>query len=467
MLNRRLIENISGTSATFTRAARLAGSFAGVARFAVPCVAVLALFALAVPTAEGFRSTHARAIDAFTAVPETDGFTAPLQDYAQESGAGSFEVRVGGYKQSRVLAPARVEPVAGFVTSVAWRAPAPPASTRAEAEAVAKPSAEQRNIARFVASKYQLTVDEVQRFVEHAYQAARESRLDPYLVLAVVSVESSFNPNARSAKGAQGLMQVLTRVHTDKFAPFGGATAAFDPMANLTVGSRILKEYIVREGSVQAALKSYVGAATLSHDYGYGNKVLLEREQIAAAAGGKSNAEAPASAASLQPRPQAPSVTGTPARPVEAAPESPAETAQAQAARLETARLDAERSERALAKAAQIDAALAETARSEGAIAKAAEIEAARASAAPADAAQAQATDSQHTARADEPQPKATHLDRPAPTGRQQPAAAGVSEAPTSGSAGISVALRASSGEIVVGTQSVASPASVADLSGL
>ncbi len=459
MLNRRLVENISGSSARFARAARLAGSFAGVARFAVPCVAVLTLFALAMPTVEDFHSTHTRAIDAFTAVPETDGFTVPLQNYVPKSGAAPFEVRVGGFKQSHVLAPARFEPVAGFVTAVAWRASAQPASTRSEADDVPNPTAEQRNIARFVASKYQLTVDDVQRFVEHAYQAAREFRLDPYLVLAVVSVESSFNPNARSAKGAQGLMQVLTRVHTDKFAPFGGATAAFDPMANLTVGSRILKEYIVREGSVQAALKSYVGAATLSHDYGYGNKVLLEREQIAAAAGGKSNAEAPASA-SLQPQPQAPSVTGTSARPVEAAPASRAETAQAQAARLETARLDAERSERALAKAAQIDAALAETARSEAAIAKAAEIEAARASAARADAAQAQATDSQHTARADEVQPKATHLDRPATTGHQQPAA-GVSGAPTSGSAEISVALRALSGEIVVGTQSVA------DLSGL
>jgi hypothetical protein len=153
---------------------------------------------------------------------------------------------------------------------------------------VLKLSPEQQKIAQFVAKKYRVAVDDVQHFVVHAYRAAREFRLDPYLVLAVMSIESNFDPNARSSKGAQGLMQVLTRVHVDKFAPFGGVHAAFDPVANISVGSRILRDYLVREGhDVEAALKSYVGAALLSHDFGYGYKVLSERERIAAAAAGK------------------------------------------------------------------------------------------------------------------------------------------------------------------------------------
>mgnify|MGYP001282524652 CR=1 FL=1 len=175
----------------------------------------------------------------------------------------------------------------------------PQAAAAREAEAARPPlklTDEQRNIARFIASKYRVAVDDVQTFVAHAYRAARDFRLDPHLILAVVSVESSFNPNARSPKGAQGLMQVLTRVHTDKFAPFGGAAAAFDPVANITVGSAILKEYLVREGSVEGALKSYVGAALLSHDFGYGRKVLSERERIAAAAQGRAQAERQAAA---------------------------------------------------------------------------------------------------------------------------------------------------------------------------
>ncbi|MDT3677859.1 MAG: lytic transglycosylase domain-containing protein [Burkholderiaceae bacterium] len=171
-----------------------------------------------------------------------------------------------------------------------------------------KLSTEQRNISRFVARRYRVNLDDVQRFVAHAFRAAGEFRIDPYLVLAVMSIESSFNPNARSSAGAQGLMQVLTRVHLDKFAPFGGARAALDPVANITVGSRILKEYLVREGSVEGALKSYVGAALLPHDFGYGNKVLTERARIAAAArdGAKPPVAAPAATqiamAEAQPR---------------------------------------------------------------------------------------------------------------------------------------------------------------------
>ncbi|MCZ7561276.1 MAG: transglycosylase SLT domain-containing protein [Burkholderiaceae bacterium] len=105
---------------------------------------------------------------------------------------------------------------------------------------------EQQKIAQFVAKKYRIAVGDVQHLVSYAYRAAKEFRLDPYLVLAVMSIESSFNPDARSSAGAQGLMQVLTRVHADKFAPFGGASAAFDPMANISVGSRILREYGAR-----------------------------------------------------------------------------------------------------------------------------------------------------------------------------------------------------------------------------
>jgi soluble lytic murein transglycosylase-like protein len=145
---------------------------------------------------------------------------------------------------------------------------------------------EQLNVARFISSQYRIAVDASGEFVYHAFRAARDIKVDPLLILAVMSVESSFNPLAQSSKGAQGLMQVLTRVHADRFMPFGGITAAFDPVANIRVGSTILKEYLEREGSVEGALKSYVGAALLAHDNGYGAKVLGERERIAAAAAG-------------------------------------------------------------------------------------------------------------------------------------------------------------------------------------
>ncbi|GAA4403479.1 hypothetical protein GCM10023089_07880 [Quisquiliibacterium transsilvanicum] len=148
-------------------------------------------------------------------------------------------------------------------------------------------TAEQEKIALFIARRYRVAMDHTQMVVAHAYQIAREAKLDPLLVLAVISVESSFNPKAQSNMGAQGLMQVLTRVHKEKFAPFGGVSAAFDPLANMRVGTQILKEYVKRTGSVESGLKYYVGAALLPHDGGYGAKVLFERERIAAAATGR------------------------------------------------------------------------------------------------------------------------------------------------------------------------------------
>ena len=156
--------------------------------------------------------------------------------------------------------------------------------TRPLARKPAATLAEQRDVARFIAERYQVALDQTQQFVDHAYRIAREMRLDPLLILAVMSVESSFNPKAQSPAGAQGLMQVLTRVHLDKFEPFGGAAAAFDPLANIRVGAQILKDYMRRDGTVEGALKGYVGAALLPDDGGYGRKVLGERELIAQAA---------------------------------------------------------------------------------------------------------------------------------------------------------------------------------------
>jgi soluble lytic murein transglycosylase-like protein len=181
---------------------------------------------------------------------------------------------------------------AGQRTAAAAPLPAPRgrvAEVAAEEAPRAAPALdrEQQNIARFIAARYRVGVDATSEFVYHAYRAARDIKVDPMLVLAIMSVESSFNPKAQSHAGAQGLMQVLTRVHAEKFVPFGGIPAAFDPVANIRVGSAILKEYINREGTVEGALKSYVGAALYEHDGGYGAKVLNARERIAAAAAGR------------------------------------------------------------------------------------------------------------------------------------------------------------------------------------
>ena len=123
------------------------------------------------------------------------------------------------------------------------------------------------------------------RYVSHAIEVANEVNLDPVLLLAVMATESSFNPNAQSHAGAQGLMQVLTRVHTEKFEPYGGTVAAFIPEANIRVGALILKACIAKAGSLEAGLRSYLGAPNASsgpNSYTY--KVIAEREELNAVA---------------------------------------------------------------------------------------------------------------------------------------------------------------------------------------
>lgn len=146
---------------------------------------------------------------------------------------------------------------------------------------------EQARVALWIARKYRVAPEPVSALVAEAYEVGQANRIDPVLILAVMAIESGFNPFAQSAVGAQGLMQVMTNVHSDKYEHFGGQYAAFDPKSNLRVGARILHEYITRAGSVEAGLKWYVGAANMASDGGYADKVLAEHARLYQVAKGK------------------------------------------------------------------------------------------------------------------------------------------------------------------------------------
>jgi hypothetical protein len=147
---------------------------------------------------------------------------------------------------------------------------------------------ERQAVAKYLATKYKIGNSASLEFVDKAMTVSREVGLDPTLILAVTAVESGFNPNAESKRGAQGLMQVMTLVHAEKYQLFGGHGAALNPDANMRVGSLILREYIAKGGSLQAGLRLYVGASSqLIDDGGYGDKVLAERQRLKEAAGSK------------------------------------------------------------------------------------------------------------------------------------------------------------------------------------
>jgi hypothetical protein len=157
-------------------------------------------------------------------------------------------------------------------------------ATFAEADALSAP---QRQVAQWLSRKYKVAPEAMNRLVLEAWEAGRLARVEPTLVLAVMAVESGFNPFAQSPVGAQGLMQVMTHVHDDKYEAFGGQRAALDPVTNLRVGVQVLRECIQRAGGVAEGLRYYVGAANLPDDNGYANKVLFESEQLKAVLAGK------------------------------------------------------------------------------------------------------------------------------------------------------------------------------------
>jgi Transglycosylase SLT domain len=152
---------------------------------------------------------------------------------------------------------------------------------------------QQAAVAYWISKKYRVAPEPLSALVAEAYEVGERMKLDPLLLLSVMAVESSFNPFAQSPVGAQGLMQVMTGIHSDKYESFGGKLAAFDPVTNLRVGAKVLQECIQRAGSVQGGLKHYVGAALHPDDGGYGDKVLAEHARLREVASGRAVPLAP------------------------------------------------------------------------------------------------------------------------------------------------------------------------------
>jgi soluble lytic murein transglycosylase-like protein len=164
---------------------------------------------------------------------------------------------------------------------------AAPVALTAEERAMLGNKKQQAFVTSWLSKRYRVAGDAANMLVSTAYLTAREIKLDPLLILAVMAIESGLNPFAESPVGAQGLMQVMSKVHHERFQEMGGVQAALNPVANIRVGSLILKDYVQRGGSVEAGLKTYVGAAAFESDAGYGSRVLAEYRKLKQVAIGK------------------------------------------------------------------------------------------------------------------------------------------------------------------------------------
>lgn len=136
-------------------------------------------------------------------------------------------------------------------------------------------------LADFLAKRYRVSSEAVERFIRLAYSAAQMTKLDPLLILAVMAVESSFNPIAESGMGAKGLMQVIPEFHQDKLKTAqGGALNVLDPETNILVGAKVLREYAAKTGGDYVAALGLYGGTGPAPGNPYASKVLSERERL-------------------------------------------------------------------------------------------------------------------------------------------------------------------------------------------
>jgi hypothetical protein len=260
---------------------------------------------------------------------------------SQDELRDSLEARAWGWLEARHLARSGGEDLAAAAESEPTSAGPVNISSTADPADLTRAQA---NVARWIVRRYHVAPEPVARLVQESWTVGQRTGIEPTLILAVMAIESSFNPIAQSPVGAQGLMQVMTKVHSDKYESYGGHLAAFDPVSNLRVGVLVLKECIAKGGGLANGLHYYVGAGAMDDDGGYAAKVMAEQELLKRVAAGQNVPPTVVPiVANVAP---APAATPAPIAPAPAASES---TAHAKATEQQDAQAQPDRERLALA----------------------------------------------------------------------------------------------------------------------
>jgi soluble lytic murein transglycosylase-like protein len=150
----------------------------------------------------------------------------------------------------------------------------PPALTSEPRSIASQPAAQLRVTARLAELNPHLTPGQLDRIESAVSRYSVKYGLDPVLVAAVIEVESSGKPWARSPKGALGLMQVMPYM----IRPMGMAGNASTVEANVEAGCAILAGNIRRLGEADG-ISAYFWGGNIRGD-GYLRRVQAARERL-------------------------------------------------------------------------------------------------------------------------------------------------------------------------------------------
>lgn len=156
-------------------------------------------------------------------------------------------------------------------------------------EPVTKPLSPRMQAAlSYVAQRYRVSAAALVPIFTAAQAVGREQHFDPLLIIAIIGIESRFNPLAESSMGAQGLMQVIPRFHQDKLPEGAGESPFLEPVINVQVGALVLEQAVRQHGSLVAGLQQYGGALD-DEEHTYANRVLAEKQRLEQASSRRSS----------------------------------------------------------------------------------------------------------------------------------------------------------------------------------
>ena len=137
---------------------------------------------------------------------------------------------------------------------------------------------DQLAVTYWLSRRYRVSPEPLAALVTEAWAVGERSQIPPTLILAIMAIESKFNPFTSGTQGAMGLMQINPDARATELASFGGRLAVFDPVTNLRLGARLLQDLILQSETIEEALRQYASASGQAEDSVYIERVLAEQK---------------------------------------------------------------------------------------------------------------------------------------------------------------------------------------------